>query len=123
MTEVLERRFAAIGARVKVAGPARGAPRIDIGSDGRGEFFDVRFTGSGGAAGLEVVVDFGAEGRIRTVVPELSFNSHTGWQVSCRLLAPVDAGIIVDELESAPIWVAEVEALRESGVLDRPADS
>jgi hypothetical protein len=52
---VLERRFAAIGARVKVAGPAVGGPRIDIRSDRRGEFFDISFAGSGDDAGVEVV--------------------------------------------------------------------
>jgi hypothetical protein len=55
MTEVLERRFAAMGARMKVAGPARGTPRIDVRSDGRGEYFDIRFAGSGEPAGVEVV--------------------------------------------------------------------
>jgi hypothetical protein len=44
--EVLERRFAAIGARVKISGrPLRGLPEIDIGTDARGEFFDLRFVG------------------------------------------------------------------------------
>src|SRR5918996_1302927 len=54
-TEVLERRFAAIGARVNVAGRPEGATRIDVRSDGRGEFFDVRFAGSGRLVELEVV--------------------------------------------------------------------
>jgi hypothetical protein len=54
-TEVLQRRFAAIGARVKVVGTPAGAPRIDIRWDGRGEFFDVRFDGSGRLVELEVV--------------------------------------------------------------------
>jgi hypothetical protein len=36
MTEILERPFAAIGARLQVAGAARGAPRIDVRSDRRG---------------------------------------------------------------------------------------
>ena len=41
-TEVLERRFAAIGARVKVTRVARQpSPRIDVGFDRRGEFFDL----------------------------------------------------------------------------------
>jgi hypothetical protein len=90
---VLERRFAAIGARVKVAGPAVGGPRIDIRSDRRGEFFDISFAGSGDDAGVEVV-DIaprslivpgsdrlngrtprsgglrGREGRIRVLVPD-----------------------------------------------------
>src|SRR5436305_10919366 len=44
--EVLERRFAAIGARLKVTGrPGRGVPQIDVGNDRRGEFFDLRFNG------------------------------------------------------------------------------
>ena len=54
-TEVLERRFAAIGARLNVVGPPAGAPRIDVGSDARGEFFDVRFARFGGPVELEVV--------------------------------------------------------------------
>jgi hypothetical protein len=53
--EVLERRFAAIGARVKISGrPGRGMPVIDIGADRRGEFFDVRFAG-GDPVELQVV--------------------------------------------------------------------
>ena len=44
-TQVLERRFAAIGARLKLVGPPAGAARIDVRSDSRGEFFDVRFDG------------------------------------------------------------------------------
>jgi hypothetical protein len=44
--EVLERRIAAIGARVKISGrPYRGVPEIDVGVDRRGEYFDVRFRG------------------------------------------------------------------------------
>jgi hypothetical protein len=55
-SETLERRFAAIGARVKVAeGPWRGEPRIDIRTDGRGEYFDLRFAGGERAVELEVV--------------------------------------------------------------------
>jgi hypothetical protein len=52
-TEILERRFAAIGARLNVVGPPAGAPRIDVSSDGRGEFFDVRFAGTGRLVELE----------------------------------------------------------------------
>jgi hypothetical protein len=54
-TEMLERRFAAIGARIKVSGDEYGVPQIDIGSDRRGEFFEVRFPGRGNAVDLEVV--------------------------------------------------------------------
>ena len=54
-TEVLERRFAAIGARLNVVGPPTGSPRIDVGSDARGEYFDVRFPGGGRPVELEVV--------------------------------------------------------------------
>jgi hypothetical protein len=55
-SEVLERRFAAIGARLRAPQDGwRGAPRIDIGTDRRGEYFDVRFTGSGDAVNLEVI--------------------------------------------------------------------
>jgi hypothetical protein len=41
VNEVLERRFAVIGARVKVE-RASGQPRIDVGLDRRGEFFALR---------------------------------------------------------------------------------
>jgi len=54
-TEVLERRFAAIGARVDVVGPALGAPRIDVRSDGRGELFDISFAGDGKAVQVDVI--------------------------------------------------------------------
>ena len=54
-TEMLERRFATIGARVKVMGDERGAPVIDVRSDRRGEFFEVRFAGRGNVVNLEVV--------------------------------------------------------------------
>jgi hypothetical protein len=53
--ETLERRFAEIGARVKVTGPPVGDPRIDVRPDRRGEFFDVRFAGGVGSVELEVV--------------------------------------------------------------------
>jgi hypothetical protein len=55
MSEVLARRFAAIGARLKLDGPPLGSPTIDVGVDARGEFFAIRFSGSGGAVALEVV--------------------------------------------------------------------
>jgi hypothetical protein len=54
-TEMLERRFARIGARVKVSGDPYGEPRIDVRSDRRGEFFDIRFAGRGNAVDLEVI--------------------------------------------------------------------
>jgi len=54
-TEMLDRRFATIGARVKISGDRRGEPRIDVRSDRRGEFFEVRFAGRGNAVDLEVV--------------------------------------------------------------------
>jgi hypothetical protein len=44
--EVLTRRFASIGARLKVSGrPFRGIPEIDVGVDLRGGFFGLRFVG------------------------------------------------------------------------------
>ncbi len=53
--EVLERRFAAIGARVKISGrPCRGVPEINVGVDRRGEYFDVRF-GGGDRVDVQVV--------------------------------------------------------------------
>lgn len=56
MNEVLERRFAAMGARLSLAErPWRGAPRIDVRSDGYGEVFDIRFIGDGGEVEVEVV--------------------------------------------------------------------
>jgi hypothetical protein len=54
-TEVLERRFAVIGARLTVVGAPVGTPRIDVRSDARGELFDVRFAGTGRLVELEVV--------------------------------------------------------------------
>jgi hypothetical protein len=54
-TEALQRRFAAIGARVKITGERHGSPQIDVRSDRRGEFFEVRFVGRGHAVDLEVV--------------------------------------------------------------------
>jgi hypothetical protein len=45
-----------VGARLKVAeGPWRGEPRIDIRSDGRGEYFDLRFAGGQGVVELDVI--------------------------------------------------------------------
>ena len=56
MNEVLERRFAAMGARLKVAErPWLGVPQVDVGVDRRGEYFDVRFTGGAREVELEVV--------------------------------------------------------------------
>ena len=44
--EALERRFAAMGARLKISGrPWRGMPAVDVGVDGQGEFFGLRFDG------------------------------------------------------------------------------
>ena len=55
-TEVLERRFAAIGARLNVVGPPAGARRGSTSArTTRGEFFDVRFDGGGRPVELEVV--------------------------------------------------------------------
>jgi hypothetical protein len=47
-SEVLQRRFAAVGARVKVVDrPWRGALRVNVRADRRGEYFDLRFAGDG----------------------------------------------------------------------------
>lgn len=55
-SETLERRFAAVGARLKVAeGPWRGEPRIDVRADAHGEYFDVHFAGGDRGVDLEVV--------------------------------------------------------------------
>ena len=52
MNEVLERRFAAMGARLSLPErPWRGAPRIDVARGG----FDIRFVGSGSEVDVEVV--------------------------------------------------------------------
>jgi hypothetical protein len=51
-TEVLERRFAAIGAGVRLLGrPPHGVPSVDV----SGSFFTLRFPGKGPAVGVEVV--------------------------------------------------------------------
>jgi len=63
-TEMLDRRFATIGARVKISGDGRGEPRIDVRSDRRGEFFEVRFAGRGNAVDLEVIDVAPAERRL-----------------------------------------------------------
>ena len=56
MNELLERRFAAIGARVRVpSGPWRGDPRIDVLVDGGGEHFDLSFGRGSRPVALEVV--------------------------------------------------------------------
>jgi hypothetical protein len=53
--EVLERRFAAIGARVKVTrAPRERFPRIDVGFDRRGEFFELSSPGGHGVS-FEIV--------------------------------------------------------------------
>jgi hypothetical protein len=55
-SETLERRFATVGACVTVAhGPWQGEPRIDVRTDARGEYFDVRFAGGERTVELEVV--------------------------------------------------------------------
>lgn len=55
-SEMLERRFAVVGARLKVAdGAWRGEPRIDIRRDSRGEYFDLGFHEGTGDVQLEVI--------------------------------------------------------------------
>ena len=54
-TEMLERAFTAIGARIKINEAIRGTPRRDVRSDGHGEFLELRFTGRGHTVNLEVV--------------------------------------------------------------------
>jgi hypothetical protein len=55
-SEALERRFAAVGARLDIAdGPWRGEPGINILRDARGEYFDIRFSGDERAVELQVV--------------------------------------------------------------------
>lgn len=53
---MLERRFSEAGARLKVEdGPWHGVPRIDVGHDRRGEYFDLRFPGGEQEVELAVV--------------------------------------------------------------------
>jgi hypothetical protein len=55
-SELLERRFAAIGASLRVAdAPWLGAPRIDVRAEGRQEYFDLAFAGSGDPSDVSVV--------------------------------------------------------------------
>ena len=55
-TEVLERRFARIGARLKLEErPWIGQPRIDIRRDRQGEYFEIRFEGGEREVDVEVV--------------------------------------------------------------------
>jgi hypothetical protein len=55
-SEALERRFAAVGARLNIAyGPWRGQPGINILRDARGEYFDIGFSGADLAVELQVV--------------------------------------------------------------------
>ena len=55
-SETLDRRFAAVGARLKLADrPWRGEPRIDVRTDTRGEYFDVRFAAGESEVELKVV--------------------------------------------------------------------
>ena len=53
-TEVLDRRFASIGARIKVVRPRGRTPEIDVGLDRRGEFFALGIAGVRGVS-LEVL--------------------------------------------------------------------
>src|SRR5215510_7765273 len=56
MSEVLERRFAEMGARVSLGErPWRGQPRIDVRTDAQGEVFTIDFTGAGTEAEVVVV--------------------------------------------------------------------
>lgn len=55
-TEVLQRRFTRIGARLKVEErPWIGEPRIDVRHDRQGEYFELRFDGSEREVDVEVV--------------------------------------------------------------------
>jgi hypothetical protein len=54
--ELLERRFAAVGARLNIAeGPWRGFPGINILRDARGEYFDIGFSEENVSVELQVV--------------------------------------------------------------------
>ena len=56
-SETLDRRFAAVGRppRSSADRPWRGEPRIDVRTDTRGEYFDVRFAAGESEVELEVV--------------------------------------------------------------------
>ena len=54
-SEILERHFAAMGARLRIEGPGGGMPRLDVGSDLRGEYFELRFPGDGPSRSVEVI--------------------------------------------------------------------
>jgi hypothetical protein len=55
-TQLLERRFARIGARLKIEEPPwMGNPRLDVRRDRKGEYFDLRFTGGAWEVDVEVV--------------------------------------------------------------------
>jgi len=55
VNEVLERRFASMGARLSLAPrPWNGSPRIDVRSDRAGELFDIRFDGTDASAFVRV---------------------------------------------------------------------
>jgi hypothetical protein len=69
-TEVLERRFAAIGARVKVASAPGRSPTIDVASDRRGEFFEIRVSGTRPPVALEVVAAEPADRHLLLLVRE-----------------------------------------------------
>jgi len=56
MHEVLERRFAAIGARLSIAkSPFYGSPRIDVLHDRRGERFDISFAPGANETEIEAI--------------------------------------------------------------------
>lgn len=68
-TVVLERRFAEIGARVKVEeGPWLGDPQIDVRSDRKGEYFDLSFVDGDRKTELEVIDALGADRHLLLLV-------------------------------------------------------
>ena len=67
-TETIERRFAAIGARVKVVKAPRRNPwqpsgLLDVVTDGRGEYFEFRLVGRRGISLSAVVPGFRTRAR------------------------------------------------------------
>lgn len=60
-TEILQRHFAAIGARLEIEGSFRGGPTIDVRTDGREEHFAISFFG--GAPRELDIVDVDKRGR------------------------------------------------------------
>jgi hypothetical protein len=85
--------------------------------------------GYGGLRGRSIPASEGGAPAARCAALPPNHASHTtseGLPHPCgrssSLLAPVDTAVVVRELESATVRIAEIEAFREGRVLDRTAD-